>query len=82
MLQIDASSVSVSAILEQGGHVIAYKIRSLNPAEQPYSVIQRGYLAVVFALKQFRHYLIGRPFELLTYMPLQWLSSLKMEGLL
>ena len=40
-------------------------------------------MAVVFALKQFRHYLLGRPFQLLTdHSPLQWLSSQKMEGLL
>ena len=43
MLQTDASSVGVSAILEQGGGVIAYKSRALNPAEQQYSVILRGY---------------------------------------
>ena len=37
----------------------------------------------MFALKQFRYYLLGRPFELMTdQAPLQWLSSQKMEGLL
>ena len=40
-------------------------------------------LAVTFTLKQFRHYLLGRSFELLTdHAPLQWLSSQKMKGLL
>ena len=38
---------------------------------------------VVYALKQFRHYLIGRSFTLITdHAPLQWLSAQKMEGLL
>ena len=83
ILQTDASSVGVGAILEQGGSVIAYASRALNQAEQQYSVIQKECLAIVFALKQFRHYLLGRSFELLTdHAPLQWLSSQKMEGLL
>ena len=37
----------------------------------------------MFALKQFRCYLLGRTFKLVTdHAPLQWLSSQKMEGLL
>ena len=83
VLQTDASAVGVGAVLEQGGHVIGYASRALNTAEQQYSVIQKECLAIVFAMKQFRHYLLGRPFELLTdHSPLQWLSSQKMEGLL
>jgi len=59
-LQTDASSVGLGAVLEQDGHVIAYASRSLTASERQYSVIQRECLAVVFALKQFRHYLLGR----------------------
>ena len=83
VLQTDASSSGVGAILEQGGYVIAYASRTLTHAEQQYSVIQKECLAIIFALKQFRQYLLGRPFELWTdHAPLQWLSSQKMEGLL
>ena len=83
VLQTDASSMGVGAILEQGGHVIGYASRALNKAEQQHSVIQKRCLVTVFAMKQFRHYLLGRSFELLTdHSPLQWLSSQKMEGLL
>ena len=40
-------------------------------------------VALVDALKQFRHYLLGRPFKILNdYAPLQWISAQKMEGLL
>ena len=47
------------------------------------SVIQRECLAVIYALKQFRHYLLGRYFEIVTdHAPLQVLSAQKMEGML
>lgn len=83
VLETDASAVGLGAVLEQDGHVIAYASRSLNTAEQHYSVIQKECLAIVFALKQFRHYLLGRPFKLVTdHAPLQWLSAQKMEGML
>lgn len=82
-LYTDASAMDISAILEQSGHVIAYATRTLTTSEQHYSVIQKECLAVVYALKQFRHYLLGRPFAIVTdHAPLQWLSAQKMEGLL
>ena len=59
VLQTDASSVGLGAVLEQNRHVIAYASRSLNKAEQQYSVIQKECLAAVFSMKQFRHYLQG-----------------------
>ena len=55
-LQTDASAVGIGAMLEQDGHVIAYASRVLTPSECNYSVIQRECLAIVCALKQFRHY--------------------------
>ena len=83
LLQTDASAVGLGAVLEQQGHVIAYASRSLTSSECNYSVIQRECLAIVFVLKQFRHYLLGRPFLLNTdHAPLQWLSAQKMEGML
>ena len=83
MLQTDASATGLGAVLEQDSHVIAYVSRTLKKAEQQYSVIQKEYLAAVHVMKQFRYYLIGWPFKLVTdHAPLQWLSPLKMEGLL
>ena len=58
-LQTDGSTRGIGAVLEQDGHVIAYASRVLSSAERNYSVIQRECLAVVYALKQFRHYLLG-----------------------
>ena len=83
VLQADASAAGLGAVLEQDGHVIAYASRGLNKPEQQYSVIQKECLAVVYALKQFQHYLLGRCFKITTdHAPLQWLSAQKMEGLL
>ena len=82
-LLTDASAVGLGAVLEQEGHVIAYVSRTLPEPERRYSVIQRECLAVVYALKQFYHYLLGRTFLLITdHAPLQWLSAQKMEGML
>ena len=58
--QMDASAVGLGAVLEQDGHVFAYASRSLTTPEQQHSVIQNECLAVVYALKQFHHYLLGR----------------------
>ena len=83
ILQTDASAGGLDAILQQDGHVIAYASRVLNKAECNYSVIQRECLAAVYGMKQFRHYLLGRPFELWTdHEPLKWLANQKLEGML
>ena len=83
MLQTDASTYGLGAVIEQDNHVIAYASRTLSKSEQNYSMIQRECLAIVYALKQFRHYLLGRKFRLVTdHAPLQWLGSQKMEGML
>ena len=74
VLQTDASAVGLGAVLEQSGHPIVYASRSLTSSEHNYSVIQRECLTIVFALKQFHHYLLGCPFQLCTdHAPLQWL---------
>ena len=67
VLQTDKSSLSLGFILEQKGHVIAYASITLSKAKQQYSVIQKECLVAVFAVKQFKHYLFGGKFQLLTH---------------
>ena len=81
VVQTDASAVGLGAVLEQDNRVIVYASQALSKSECNYSTIQKECLAIVFAMKQFRHYFLGCPFTLMTdHAPLQWLSAQKMEG--
>ena len=59
VLQTDESAIEIGAVLEQGGQVVAYANYVLTPPEKSYSIIQQEWLAIVYALKQSRHYLLG-----------------------
>jgi predicted aspartyl protease len=69
-LETDASMHSLSSILYQNqegvNRVICYASRVLQPAERHYSSVRLELLAVVFGLKQFRHFLLCRKFVILT----------------
>ena len=81
-LQTDASNVGLGAVLEQDQQVIGFASSTLTKAEANNGVIQQC-IAIVWAMKQFRHYLLGCTFQLMTdHAPLQWLGEQKMEGLL
>lgn len=63
---------------ERGELPIAYTSRQLRPPEVNYSTTERECLAIVWAIKYFRPYLYGRPFEIHTdSRSLRWLLNVR-----
>ena len=62
----DASHIGHGCVLMQDGKVIAYASRQLKPYEQNYPTHDLELVAVVFALKIWRHYLYGESCDIFT----------------
>jgi hypothetical protein len=62
----DASSTGLSCVLMQDNRVIAYASRALRPHEQNYPTHDLELVAVVHALKMWRHYLMGTHWNIYT----------------
>ncbi|KAK4469996.1 hypothetical protein MN116_000019 [Schistosoma mekongi] len=83
ILDTDASDHAIGAVLSQispGGQekVISYGSRKLDKREVNYSTTRREMLALVYFMKHFRHYLLGRQFRVRTdHKTLQWLSNFR-----
>ena len=78
ILDTDASAYAIGAVLSQVQEgqekVISYASRLLSTAERNYNVTRRELLAVIYFLKEFRQYILGRKFLLRTdHSALQWL---------
>lgn len=74
----DACIVGLGAVLMQNGRAIAYASWQLKPHERNYATHDLELVAIVFALKIWRHYLLGEKFELFTdHKPLKYLFSQK-----
>ena len=65
ILDTDASAYAIGATLSQdfpdGRHPIAYFSKSLLPAERNYDIYDRELLAIIYAVKAFRHLLLNVP---------------------
>ena len=61
VIYCDASRVVLDCVLMQRGKVIAYSSRQLKVHEKNYPTHELELVAVVFALKIWRHYLYGVP---------------------
>ena len=62
-ISFDASDTTIGAVLgQQEGHIpyaIYYVSKNLAPAELNYTVIEKEFLAIVYAINKFRHSIIG-----------------------
>ena len=77
LLDTDASDFGLGTVLsqEQDGceRVIAYASRTLNKAERKYETTRKELLAIVYGLKQYKQYLLGRHFVIRTdHAALSW----------
>ena len=64
VIQVDASSRGLGAVLIQHGKPIAFASKSLSDCEQRYANIEREMLAVVFGCERFHMYVYGKSFVL------------------
>lgn len=78
----DASNTCLGAVLSQisnqGDRPIAFASRALNSAETRYSTIEKEFLAIVWAVQNFRAYLLGRHFTIQTdHRPILGINKLR-----
>ena len=70
MIDTDASTQALGCVLQQYQdgvlRVISYSNRVLSPAEANYCTTRRELTAVIYGLKTYRHFLVGRRFTLRT----------------
>ena len=82
ILDVDASNVGIGAeliqVVDGVERVVAYASNRLTPAQRNYCTTRRELLAVVKYTNQFKHYLLGRPFDIRTdHSSLVWLTRFK-----
>lgn len=82
ILTTDSSRVALGAVLSQGelgkDLPVAYASRTLNKAERNYGVTELEMLAITWATRYFRPYLLGRHFTVVTdHKPLRWVFGVQ-----
>jgi len=66
VLECDASSKGIDAVLMQEGHPIVFESQKLSQSESFYSIYDNEMLAIMHALTKFRQYLVGKKFVVKT----------------
>ena len=85
-VHVDASCVALGVVLTQLGegdldHSISFTSQKLSFAEKNYMTTEREGMAMVYALQNFRHYLLGGHFKMFTnHSSLKYLVNKPMLG--
>jgi hypothetical protein len=66
VVESDASDVALSATLNQGGRPVAFMSRTLQSSELHYPAVEKEAMAIIEAVRKWRHFLAGRHFTLKT----------------
>ncbi|GJR39964.1 putative mitochondrial protein [Tanacetum coccineum] len=66
VVETDASGIGLGAVLQQGGHPIAYLSKTLVPKHQSLSTYEKELMAIILALEKWRGYLLDRHFKIKT----------------
>ena len=66
VIEVDASRVGIRAILMQQDHPLAFISKALSPIHQKLSVYDKEMMSIMFAIKKWHHFLVGRHFIIKT----------------
>lgn len=78
IVETDASNSGIGAVLIQSDHPIAFISRMLSVKHQALSVYDKEMFTILFAVKKWHQYLVGRHFKIKTdHQPLKFLLEQK-----
>ena len=82
VIETDASGIGIGAVLMQKGHPLAFINKALSVAHQGLSAYDKEMMAILFAVKKWHYFLVGRHFIIKTdHQPLKYMLEQKVTTL-